>query len=207
MTDKTDDSLQLPQIITDCEHLIRQYTGACCRYMGTRCSKTSCMLRGGHKTGDPVDYERATCLEHETIMVLSAVAALRNTLAYVDGENEKLRDHIRLLLPLAKGYAHENQRCVNNEIIAHAESAIRKDDEWSRRPSGSNADEWAIFLETYQDEPEFVAVQIAEAIDAARGTKQEAVTRVIEPSPSFGEQEGLTGSPEYNDQGESNGQR
>lgn len=45
-----------------------------------------------------------------------------------------------------------------------------------QRPTGSNADEWHLFLSQYLDnratQPSgltFIAVQIAEAIDAARG--------------------------------------
>ena len=39
-----------------------------------------------------------------------------------------------------------------------------------RRPKGSNADEWAMFLEHWGDAHSYIAVQIAEAIDAAAGT-------------------------------------
>jgi hypothetical protein len=35
------------------------------------------------------------------------------------------------------------------------------------RPTGSNADEWHLFVREYASHPEFLAVQIAEAIDAA----------------------------------------
>ena len=35
------------------------------------------------------------------------------------------------------------------------------------RPAGSNADEWALFLEEFDNSPEYIAVQIAEAIDKA----------------------------------------
>lgn len=35
------------------------------------------------------------------------------------------------------------------------------------RPLGSNADEWRLFLDEHQDNLDYVAVQIAEAIDAA----------------------------------------
>lgn len=38
-----------------------------------------------------------------------------------------------------------------------------------RRPTGSNADEWNLFLDQHKDAPEFVAVQIAEALDKAKG--------------------------------------
>lgn len=37
-----------------------------------------------------------------------------------------------------------------------------------QRPSGSNADAWALFLEEWLRPTEYVAVQIAEAIEAER---------------------------------------
>lgn len=45
------------------------------------------------------------------------------------------------------------------------------------RPAGSNADEWAMFLEEYRDAPSYIAVQIAEAIEQA---EREACERAIE---------------------------
>lgn len=40
------------------------------------------------------------------------------------------------------------------------------------RPTGSNADEWLVFLTEYKHHPEFLAVQIATAIEAAHGASQ-----------------------------------
>lgn len=45
-------------------------------------------------------------------------------------------------------------------------------DEQFTRPSGSNADEWHLFLSEHTDALPYMAVQIAEAIEAA-GSKQE----------------------------------
>lgn len=43
-----------------------------------------------------------------------------------------------------------------------------RNDNWSSaRPRGSNADEWQLFLAEHHDALPFLAVQIAEAIDAA----------------------------------------
>ena len=44
------------------------------------------------------------------------------------------------------------------------------------RPAGSNADEWSVFLEEHEGSIPFVAVQIAEAIEAA---EQYAINRAI----------------------------
>ena len=35
-----------------------------------------------------------------------------------------------------------------------------------KRPDGSNADEWCLFLEVYRGADQYIAVQIAEAIEA-----------------------------------------
>ena len=37
----------------------------------------------------------------------------------------------------------------------------------AQRPLGSNADEWNLFVSEHKDEPAFLAVQIAEAIEEA----------------------------------------
>lgn len=42
-----------------------------------------------------------------------------------------------------------------------------------KRPQGNNADEWGVFLEEYEGCIPYVAVQIAEAIDAAAATRKE----------------------------------
>ena len=48
-----------------------------------------------------------------------------------------------------------------------------------QRPQGSNADEWVLFLTDHPDAPEFVAVHIAEAIDAAeRAACERAIERM-----------------------------
>lgn len=44
----------------------------------------------------------------------------------------------------------------------------------TRRPKGSNADEWAMFLAEHKDAAPFVAVQIAEAIEAVGMEPSEA---------------------------------
>ena len=55
-----------------------------------------------------------------------------------------------------------------------AENAQVQDD---ARPSGSNADEWALFLSEYEGAPEYLAVQVAEAIEEA---EQRGMMRIKE---------------------------
>lgn len=43
---------------------------------------------------------------------------------------------------------------------------FKQNDAVLKRPKGSNADEWAMFLEEHKDATPFLAVQIAEALDA-----------------------------------------
>lgn len=51
------------------------------------------------------------------------------------------------------------------------------------RPAGSNADEWALFLSEHRDATEFVAVQIAEAIDDHRKAMASARHEILNHNP------------------------
>lgn len=66
--------------------------GECSRYTNGLCSTRSCLIRGGWKQGDPVDYDLATCETRDirkTIEALEAeVAALKSQL-HEARENEK----------------------------------------------------------------------------------------------------------------------
>lgn len=44
---------------------------------------------------------------------------------------------------------------------------MKNESKTTKRPTGSNADEWRLFLEEHASHPDFIAVQIAEALDAA----------------------------------------
>lgn len=49
-----------------------------------------------------------------------------------------------------------------------------------KRPTGPNADEWALFLEEYEGGRSFIAVQIAEAIEAAERSAIERAAKVAD---------------------------
>ena len=48
---------------------------------------------------------------------------------------------------------------------------------WRARPLGSNADEWALFLSEHEGATEYLAVQIAEAIEARADTAEALLER------------------------------
>lgn len=83
---------------------------------------------------------------------------------------------------------------IPKAIIPHIETALKaaydrgsrdfikqhsakpvKEDEFMKRPTGSNADEWNLFLENHQGSNGFIAVQIAEALDAVEARYMSAV--------------------------------
>lgn len=55
--------------------------GECNRYTNGMCSARSCLIRGGWKQGDAVDYDLATCETRD----------IRRTIEALEGEVEKLR--------------------------------------------------------------------------------------------------------------------
>jgi hypothetical protein len=62
-------------------------------------------------------------------------------------------------------------------VMADAARIAELEAERDKAPSGSNADEWRLFLDENKDFPDYVAVHIAEAIDAAVLAERERIAR------------------------------
>lgn len=78
---------------------------------------------------------------------------------------EKLHPEVlKAIMPPAEYAAWERQQQASREFWATF--GQRRYDP-SRRPEDSNADHWALFLKEHKDATSYLAVQIAEAIDAA----------------------------------------
>ena len=58
------------------DSLIVYHQEQCSRYTFGQCSLTRCLIRGGHKYGQPADYAIATCEAHETAEALERLRAL-----------------------------------------------------------------------------------------------------------------------------------
>ncbi len=60
------------------DDLERLTLGECNRHVNYVCHKRSCLIRGGWKQGDRVDYSLATCPEREQAAELAALRAERD---------------------------------------------------------------------------------------------------------------------------------
>ena len=69
---------------------------------------------------------------------VATTVRLTDHLTTLTTERDALKEHIRWLLPLAKGYAADNQAEINQEIIWRAEESLTPSQERVKSEEGGN---------------------------------------------------------------------
>lgn len=89
----------------------------CNRYANGQCHTITCLRRGGHLRGEPVDYNVATCEAHELIESLADLPALLDEVERLQKERDALQGIPSAMVSLLRMI---RQRTVRADALAEA---------------------------------------------------------------------------------------